>query len=75
VLRYLLAELPRVLVRLGGALMVYGLLTRAPWPADVARWVALGAAALLVAAFLIICGTFLYNTLFFDRYWRQVDSR
>ena len=73
--RYLLAELPRVLVRLAGALLIYGVLTRAPWPADLARWVAVGAAALLVAAFLIICGSFLYNTLFFDHHWRHMDSR
>ncbi len=73
--RYLLAECRRVLVRVAGALLVYGLLTRAPWPTDLAYWIALGAAALLVVALLIICGTFLYNTFFFDRYWRQVDSR
>ena len=62
-------------MRLAGALLVYAVLTRAPWPADLGRWVAIGAAALLVSAFLIICGTFLYNTLFFDHHWRHVDSR
>jgi hypothetical protein len=73
--RYLLAELRRGAVRLSGALIVYALITRVPWPSDVARWVGVGSAALLVSAFLIVCGSVLYNTLFYDHYWRQVDSR
>ena len=74
-LRYLGAELPRVLVRLAIALLVYDLLLRVPWPPEAAHWIALCAAGLLTASVLIICGKFLYDTLFYDHYWRQVDSR
>jgi len=74
-LRYLRAELPRVFVRLAIALIAYDLLLRVPWPAGPAPLIAQAAAGLLTASVLIICGKFLYDTLFFDRYWRQIDSR
>ena len=74
-LRYLRDELPRVLVRLAIALIAYDLVLRVPWPPETARWIALGAAGLLTASVLIICGKFLYDTLFYDHYWRQVDNR
>ena len=68
--------IPGVLVLpLGLALIAYDLLLRVPWPGEVAHWMAMGAAGLLTAGVLIICGKFLYDTLFFDRYWRQMDSR
>ena len=74
-LRYLAAELPRLLVRLAVALLAYDLLLRIPWPPETARWIALAAAGMLTASVLILCGKFLYDTLFYDRYWRQVDNR
>ena len=74
-LRYLRAELPRVLVRLAIALIAYDLLLRVPWPGGLAPQIAQAAVGLLTATLLMICGKFLYDTLFFDRYWRQVDSR
>ena len=74
-MRAFAAELPRLLVRLALALILYDLALRVPWPAEMAQWVALGAAGLLTATILIIFGKFLYDTLFFDRYWRQMDNR
>jgi hypothetical protein len=73
--RILVAELPRAIIRLSAALVVYGLLTAVPWPPGMAHWVTLGAAAGLAAACLIVCGVLLVNTLFFERHWRQVDTR
>ncbi len=73
--RYLAAELPRVLVRLAVAFIAYDLLLHVPWPEAAARWIALAAAGLLTAGVLITCGKFLYDTLFYDHFWRQVDSR
>jgi hypothetical protein len=46
-----------------------------PWPVDVARWLAPGAFAALATACLLTCGALLYNTLFFERHWRQADTR
>lgn len=73
--RTLVAELPRAIIRLSAALVVYGLITAVPWPPGMARWVTLGAVAGLATACLIVCGVLLVNTLFFERHWRQVDSR
>ena len=55
--------------------MLYGLLTAVPWPPGLARWVGVSAGAGLAAGCLIIVGVALYNTLFFDRHWRQADTR
>jgi hypothetical protein len=74
-LRYLADELPRLLVRLAVALLVYDLLLRIPWPPEAGRWMALGSTGFFTAAVLIICGKFLYDTLFYDRFWRQADNR
>jgi len=74
-LRFLSTELPRVLVRLALAALGYVLVVRVPWPPEAAYWVSMAAAGLLVLVVLIIGGTFLYDTLFYDRYWRSVDSR
>ncbi|HEU5315715.1 MAG TPA: hypothetical protein VFX49_06360 [Chloroflexota bacterium] len=73
--RYLFRELPRTALRLAVAIALFGLVTQLPVPALLGRWVAIAASALLAAAVLIICGSLLYNTLFYERYWRQVDSR
>lgn len=73
--RFLATEVPRAVLRVAAALVIYGLITAIPWPADIARWIAPGAFAALATACLLICGTLLYNTLFFERHWRNVDTR
>jgi hypothetical protein len=73
--RFLVAEVPRAILRLAAALVIYGLVTAVPWPEGLARWVAPGAFAALATACLLICGVLLYDTLFFERHWRKVDSR
>ena len=73
--RHLASELPRALVRLSVALLLYDLVLRIPWSEDVAPWVALIAAGALIATILILAGKLLYDTLFYNHYWRQVDSR
>ena len=73
--RFLATELPRAILRIAAALVIYGLVTAVPWPGDVARWLAPGAFAALATACLLTCGALLYNTLFFERHWRQADSR
>ena len=54
---------------------VFILVTHVRWPAQLSNTVSLIAGALLGAAVLIIFGSLLYNTLYFERYWRNVDSR
>ncbi|MGH2352630.1 MAG: hypothetical protein ACRDJN_13570 [Chloroflexota bacterium] len=73
--RFLVAELPRVVVRLAAALAVYGLIGYVPWPPGLAHWIGVSAFAALAATILLICGKLLYDTLFYDHYWRQIDSR
>jgi hypothetical protein len=73
--RYLLRELPKTALRLAVAVTLFALVTQLPVPALLGRWVGIAAFALLAAAVLIICGSLLYNTLFYERYWRQADSR
>ncbi len=73
--RYLLRELTRALARLAVAFGLFGLVSRIPWPAETVQWIGIGTFVLLAVAVLVTCGTFLYDTLFFDRYWRQMDSR
>ena len=73
--RFLAREVPRVVVRLALALAVYGLAGLMPWPERLAHWIGVGAFAALATAILLICGKLLYDTLYFDHYWRQVDSR
>ena len=69
--RFLVTEAPRAILRLAGALAVYAALHAVPWPLEIARWVAMGSAAALATAVLLICGTLLYDTLFFERHWRR----
>jgi len=73
--RFLATELPRAVLRVAAALVLYGLITSVPWPGEAARWIGPAAFAALATTCLLVCGTLLYNTLFFERHWRQVDSR
>lgn len=73
--RFLRRELARAVVRLAAALVIYELINRLPWPAALFHWVALSTFAALAASVLVICGKLLYDTLFYDHFWRQVDGR
>ena len=73
--RYLLRELPKTAVRLAIAVALFGTVTQVEWPGVIGRWIGLFAGAGFAAALLIICGSLLYNTLFYERYWRQMDNR
>ena len=55
--------------------MIYFIVTFLPRPAGLSLWMGPVAAAVLVLAVLILVGSVLYDTLFFDRYWRVVDSK
>jgi hypothetical protein len=69
------AELRRALVRFLVAFGLFGFVSQLPWPAQAAQWIALVTGGACAVIFLIICGTLLYNTLFYDHYWRSIDSR
>ena len=73
--RYLLHELPKTLLRLLVSVVLFATVTQVRWPALLGHWVSLLAGALFAAAVLMICGSLLYNTLYYERYWRQSDSR
>lgn len=73
--RFLIAELRRAVLRLAVAFGLFGLISRIPWPAEMGRWMGLAAFATLAAVVIVISGTLLYNTLFYDHYWRKVDTR
>jgi hypothetical protein len=73
--RFLLREVPRVAVRLVVAFALFGLVGTIPWPAAAGSWIATASFASLAATVLVLCGKLLYDTLFYDRYWRQIDSR
>lgn len=73
--RFLVREVPRVVARLVVAFALYGLAGALPWPANAAPAIATGSFALLASTVLVLCGKLLYDTLFYDRYWRQIDTR
>ena len=73
--RYLLREVPKAALRLVVAMLLFGTVTQVRWPSHVGQWVSTFAGAVFAAAVLIICGALLYNTLYYERYWRQMDSR
>ena len=73
--RYLLRELPRAALRLLVGVALFVAVTHVRWPAHVGSTVTLAAGALLGAAVLMICGSLLFNTLYYERYWRKVDTR
>jgi hypothetical protein len=73
--RYLFRELPKTVLRLAIAVTLFFVVTQLPLPTLVGRWIGIVAAATLAAVILMICGSLLYNTLFYERYWRRVDTR
>jgi len=73
--RYLLRELPKAALRLLVGIALFIAVTHVRWPVHVGNSVSLAAGALLGAAALIICGSLLFNTLYYERYWRQADNR
>lgn len=73
--RFLRVAIPRTLLRLCIAFSLYGLVGAIPWPAESAQWVAVISFAALAASVIAISGKLLYDTLFYERYWRQMDSR
>ena len=46
------------------ALALYGIASRLPWPADSGHRIGVAAFAFLAGAIIVICGKFLYDTLF-----------
>ena len=73
--RYLLRELPKALLRLLVGVALFTAILHVRWPAQIGSTVSLAAGALLGAAVLIVFGSLLYNTLYYERYWRQTDGR
>lgn len=67
--------LARLAIRVGLVVVIYFIITFLPRPAGLSLWMGPLAAAVLVIAVLILVGSALYDTLFFDRYWRVVDSK
>ncbi len=67
--------LARLAIRVGLVVVIYFIVTFLPRPAGLSLWMGPLAAAVLVIAVLILVGSALYDTLFFDRYWRVVDSK
>ncbi len=67
--------LARLAIRMGLVVVIYFIVTFLPRPAGLSLWMGPAAAAVLVVAVLILVGSVLYDTLFFDRYWRVVDSK
>ena len=73
--RHLYRLLARLAIRVGLVVVIYFIVTFLPRPAGLSLWMGPVAAAVLVLAVLILVGSVLYDTLFFDRYWRAVDSK
>ncbi len=73
--RYLYRLLARLAIRVGLVVVIYFIVTFLPRPAGLSLWMGPVAAAVLVIAVLMLVGSVLYDTLFFDRYWRAVDSK
>ncbi len=67
--------LARLAVRLALVGVLFFVITFLPRPAGLSLWMGPFAAAVLVLAVLILVGSALYDTLFFDRYWRVVDGK
>ena len=73
--RYLYRLLGRLAIRVALVVVLYFIVTFLPRPAGLSLWMGPVAAAVLVIAVLMLVGSVLYDTLFFDRYWRAVDSK
>ena len=65
--RYLLRELPKAALRLLVGIVLFIAVTHVRWPAQIENTVSLAAGALLGAAVLMICGSLLYNTLYYSQ--------
>lgn len=72
--RFLVTKAPQAILRLAGALAVYAALRAVPWPLGMAHWMALGSAAALATAVLLICGTLLYDTFYPDLSQHQMHQ-
>ena len=62
-------------IRLAVVGMLFFVVTFLPRPAGLSLWMGPAAAAALVLVVLILVGSTLYDTLFFDRYWRVIDGK
>ena len=67
--------LARLVIRLAVVGALFFVSTFLPRPAGLSLWMGPAAAAALVIVVLILVGSALYDTLFFDRYWRVIDSK
>jgi hypothetical protein len=73
--RFLLAEVGRSVIRLAVAFGLFGLISRVPWPAETAQMVGVVSFGLFAASIIVVFGKLLYDTLFYDHYWRKFDSK
>lgn len=72
-------SIQRLLTRLAVRLTVIGciffVLNFLPRPSGLSLWMGPLAAGVLVLVLLILVGSTLYDTLFFDRFWRVIDRK
>ncbi len=68
-------HLARLVIRLAVVGVLFVVVTFLPRPAGLSLWMGPAAAAALVLVVLILVGSTLYDTLFFDRYWRVIDGK
>ena len=73
--RYLYRLFGRLVIRLALVGVIYFIITFLPRPAGLSLWMGPAGAAALVIVVLILVGSTLYDTLFYDRYWRVVDGK
>ncbi|MAG37593.1 MAG: hypothetical protein CL878_15270 [Dehalococcoidia bacterium] len=73
--RRLYRRLARLVVRLAVIALLFFVVTFLPRPAGLSLWMGPLAGAVLVIVVLILVGSTLYDTLFFDRYWRAIDGK
>ena len=65
----------RLVIRLALVGALFFIITFLPRPAGLSLWMGPAGAAALVIVVLILVGSTLYDTLFYDRYWRVVDGK
>ena len=73
--RHLYRLFGRLAIRLALVGVIYFIITFLPRPAGLSLWMGPAGAAALVIVVLILVGSTLYDTLFYDRYWRVMDSK